>query len=106
MKLLIKPLNDIAKKYYLNHNHYHKGDAGLDLYVLEDQTFKGFMSWLLHLRKELLIPHTLKELIQEDSKFEEMSKMAKDDPSTEGNPIPLEINDFYNLYKDSYSGIL
>jgi alcohol dehydrogenase len=73
---------------------------------LEDQTFKGFMSWLLHLRKELLIPHTLKELIQEDSKFEEMSKMAKDDPSTEGNPIPLEINDFYNLYKDSYSGIL
>ena len=73
---------------------------------LEDQTFKGFMSWLLHLRKELLIPHTLKELIQEDSKFEEMSKMAKDDPSTGGNPIPLEINDFYNLYKDSYSGIL
>jgi len=73
---------------------------------LEDQTFEGFMSWLLHLRKELLIPHTLKELIQEDSKFEEMSKMAKDDPSTGGNPIPLEINDFYNLYKDSYSGIL
>ena len=73
---------------------------------LEDQTFEGFMSWLLHLRKELLIPHTLKELIQEDSKFEEMSKMAKDDPSTGGNPIPLEINDFYNLYKDSYSVIL
>ena len=73
---------------------------------LEDQTFEGFMSWLLHLRKELLIPHTLKELIQEDSKFEEMSKMAKDDPSTGGNPIPLEIKDFYNLYKDSYSGIL
>ena len=73
---------------------------------LEDQTFEGFMSWLLHLRKELLIPHTLKELIQEDSKFAEMSKMAKDDPSTGGNPISLEINDFYNLYKDSYSGIL
>ena len=73
---------------------------------LEDQTFEGFMSWLLHLRKELLIPHTLKELIQEDSKFEEMSKMARDDPSTGGNPIPLEINDFNNLYKDSYSGIL
>ena len=73
---------------------------------LEDQTFEGIMSWLLHLRKELLIPHPLKDLIQEDSKFEEMSKMAKDDPSTGGNPITLEINDFYNLYKDSYSGIL
>ena len=73
---------------------------------LEDQTFEGFMNWILYLRKELLIPHTLKELIQDDSKFEEMSKMAKDDPSTGGNPITLEINDFYNLYKDSYSGIL
>ena len=73
---------------------------------LEDQTFEGFMSWILYLRKELLIPHTLKDLIQDDSKFEEMSKMAKDDPSTGGNPISLEINDFYNLYKDSYSGIL
>ena len=73
---------------------------------LDDQTFEGFMSWILYLREELSIPHTLKELIQDDSKFEEMSKMAKDDPSTGGNPIPLEINDFYNLYKDSYSGIL
>ena len=73
---------------------------------LDDQNFEGFMSWILYLREELSIPHTLKELIEDDSKFEEMSKMAKDDPSTGGNPIPLEINDFYNLYKDSYSGIL
>ena len=41
MKLLIKPLNDIAKEYYLNHGHFHKGDAGLDLYVLQDDTFKA-----------------------------------------------------------------
>jgi alcohol dehydrogenase len=73
---------------------------------LEDQTFEGFMSWILHLRKELLIPHTLKELIQDDSKFKEMSKMAKEDPSTGGNPVSLEINDFYDLYNDSYSGTL
>ena len=73
---------------------------------LEDQTFEGFMNWILYIRKELSIPHTLKELIQDDSKFEEMSKMAKNDPSTGGNPITLEIKDFYNLYKDSFSGIL
>ena len=73
---------------------------------LEDQTFEGFMNWILYLRKELSIPHTLKELIQDDSRFEEMSKMAKNDPSTGGNPIPFEIKDFYNLYKDSFSGIL
>ena len=41
MKLLIKPLNDVAKEYYLNHGHFHIGDAGLDLYVLQDDTFKA-----------------------------------------------------------------
>ena len=40
MKLLIKPLNDIAREYYLNHGHFHKGDAGLDLYILNDDVFK------------------------------------------------------------------
>ena len=41
MKLLIKPLNKIAKEYYLNHGHFHSGDAGLDLYILENQIFKA-----------------------------------------------------------------
>ena len=41
MKLLIKPLIDLAKKYYSKHNHFHKGDAGLDLYILKDQTIKA-----------------------------------------------------------------
>ena len=40
MKLLIKPLNNLAKQYYSNHNHFHDGDAGLDLYILENQIFK------------------------------------------------------------------
>lgn len=39
MKLFIKPLNDTARELYENHGHFHHGDAGLDLYVLEDITF-------------------------------------------------------------------
>jgi len=39
MKLYIKPLNKIAKSLYANHGHFHRGDAGLDLYVIENQTF-------------------------------------------------------------------
>ena len=39
MKLYIKPLNKIAKSLYVNHGHFHKGDAGLDLYVIENQIF-------------------------------------------------------------------
>ena len=40
MKLLIKPHNDIARKFYRNHGHFHDGDAGLDLYILEDIHFE------------------------------------------------------------------
>ena len=40
MEILIKPLNKIAEDFYLNHNHFHEGDSGLDLYILENQIFK------------------------------------------------------------------
>ena len=39
MNLKIKTLNEIAMKLYQNHGHFHDGDAGLDLYILENQTF-------------------------------------------------------------------
>ena len=40
MKLYIKPHNEIAYEYYRDHGHFHNGDAGLDLYVLEEMTFE------------------------------------------------------------------
>ena len=39
MKLFIKPHSDVAQEYYRNHGHFHEGDAGLDLYVLEEIHF-------------------------------------------------------------------
>jgi len=73
---------------------------------LENASFEGFMNWILDLRKELKIPHTLKELIDDDSRLEEMSKMALNDPSTGGNPVSLTQNDFFDLYKKSFEGKL
>ncbi len=40
MKLSIKPHNETAWDFYRNHGHFHGGDAGLDLYVLEDIQFE------------------------------------------------------------------
>ena len=73
---------------------------------LKETSFDGFMKWILDLRERLSIPHTLKELINDNSKFTEMSIMAKDDPSTGGNPIKLESSDFLDLYTNSYNGNL
>ena len=73
---------------------------------LSNQSFDGFMDWILNLREFLKIPHTLKELIQEDTRLEEMSTIALIDPSTGGNPIDLNKSDFLQLYQDSFKGIL
>ena len=41
MKLFIKPHSDTAQEFYRSHGHFHEGDAGLDLYVLEDIHFEA-----------------------------------------------------------------
>ena len=73
---------------------------------LPSPSFQSFLDWVIDLRKLLKIPHTLKDLIHEDSKLEIMSEMALNDPSTASNPIKLEKNDFLNLYKNSFNGLL
>ena len=73
---------------------------------LDDISFEGFIKWILELRQKLEIPHTLKDLIKEDVKLEEMSKMALRDPSTAGNPVALNQENFLQLYRKSYEGKL
>ena len=37
MNLKIKPVSEVVRKMYENHSHFHQGDSGLDLYIIEDQ---------------------------------------------------------------------
>ena len=69
-------------------------------------TFNSFLDWILDLRIKLKIPHTLRELINEDSRLDEMSLMALNDPSTGTNPVKLNQKDFLELYKNCYRGTL
>ena len=73
---------------------------------LSNPSFNSFLDWILDLRKSLSIPHSLKELIDDDSNFEKMSVMALNDPSTSSNPIKLNEKEFFKLYQNSYEGIL
>ena len=72
---------------------------------LNDRSFNGFLNWILDLRKELLIPHTLKELKIEFD-FDTLAEMALVDPSTPTNPTNMTVNDMKKLYVDSYEGNL
>ena len=50
MKLRIKPFNDKVKALYENHSHFHSGDAGLDLFVVDDQVIPGNSTQAIHLQ--------------------------------------------------------
>lgn len=72
---------------------------------LEDRSFNGFLNWIIDFRKQLSIPHTLKELnINFD--FDSLAEMALIDPSTFTNPIKMSLNDIKQLYINSYEGNL
>ena len=101
--------NAVFMPYVLKRNEKAIKDKITDLskYLnLPNPSFQSFLDWVIDLRKLLKIPHTLKDLIHEDSKLEIMSEMALNDPSTASNPIKLEKNDFLNLYKNSFKGLL
>ena len=74
---------------------------------LQDQSFNGFINWVLDLRKKLDMPHTLSEVIDEkDLQLDRLSKMALEDPSTSGNPKELTENDMKSMYLHSMEGKL
>ena len=78
-----------------------------DYLELKNRSFDGFIKWILDLRKQLNIPHKLSEVInKKDLQIDRLSKMALNDPSTEGNPKKLTEADMKNLYQHSMSGIL
>jgi alcohol dehydrogenase len=74
---------------------------------LKDQSFDGFIEWILDFREKLEIPHKLSKVInEEDLQLDRLSKMALEDPSTEGNPKKLTEADMKLMYQHSMSGKL
>ena len=74
---------------------------------LQENSFSGFLNWILNLRKELDIPHKLSEVVQvKNEDIEKLSMMALEAPSTAGNPKKLQLNDLKILYQYSIQGKL
>ena len=73
----------------------------------QNKTFDEFLNWILNLRKKLNIPHKLSDVIElEKIDIDRLSKMALDDPSTNGNPKKLSLEDMKVMYEYSISGEL
>ena len=50
MNLKIKPFYAEVKTLYENHGHFHDGDAGLDVYIINQQTIQADETTLIHLQ--------------------------------------------------------
>ncbi len=76
-------------------------------YLDLDKKFDSFLAWILQLRKELEIPHKLSDIMDcSKINIEELSLMAFEDPSTDGNPKKINREDLKLMYEYSISGDL
>lgn len=50
MHLKIKPFNTTIRELYENHSHFHDGDAGIDLFVIDEQTINAGETAFIHLQ--------------------------------------------------------
>ena len=99
--------NAIFMPYVLYYNKDQIEDKIVSIcdYLGLKKNFNDFLNWILDLRKELKIPHTLSEVVDEKKiDLNKISKMALDDPSTTGNPKKLSLQDMKKLYENSLKG--
>ena len=68
--------------------------------------FDGFVDYVLALREELGIAHSIDKIGVDDTKFQQMSEMAVVDPTAGGNPVPLDVPSCVKLYEQAYAGSL
>jgi alcohol dehydrogenase len=68
--------------------------------------FGGFLRWILALRKEIGIPHTLAEIGIDTTRLDEVATMAIKDPSAGGNPIAFSEKQYKALAKKCVTGDL
>lgn len=81
--------------------------AGVARYMgLQQADFEGFMSWVLELREELGIPHTLAGIGIDTGRADMVGQMAIEDPSAGGNPISFSADQYRQIFVQAVNGEL
>jgi alcohol dehydrogenase class IV len=73
---------------------------------LANPGFDAVQKWILDLRQEIKIPHTLKEIGVDDLRVDEIAKMAEADPSAGGNPIKVGAKELGAIFVNGLTGVL
>lgn len=73
---------------------------------LPDPGFQAVLDWVLALRRQIGIPHTLADLGVRESDVDRLAPMAAQDPSTAGNPRPAGIEEMRQMFIKAIRGDL
>jgi alcohol dehydrogenase len=101
-------LNGIIMPYVLKANR-KKIEKEIDraaAYLGIKGGFNGFLKFVLALRKEVGIPHALKDIGIDAKRLDEVAAMAIKDPSAGGNPIAFSEKQYKALAKKCVTGDL
>lgn len=101
-------LNGIIMPYVLkaNRKKIEKDIERAAAYLGIKGGFDGFMKWVLALRKEIGIPHALKDIGIDTKRLDEVAAMAVKDPSAGGNPIQFTEKQYKALARKCVTGDL
>ncbi|SFM03733.1 iron-containing alcohol dehydrogenase [Legionella jamestowniensis] len=99
-------LNAVLMPYVLQANRpaIEEKIARLAAYLKINHGFDGFLDWILTLRNDLGIEHRLIDLGIDDRQIECIVKMATEDPSSQGNPIPFNELHYTTILRASLKG--
>jgi alcohol dehydrogenase class IV len=71
---------------------------------LPNPSFGAVQKWILDLRKEIGIPHTLREIKVDDKQIDKVAEMAAADPSAGGNPIKVGAPELRQIFVAALDG--
>ena len=76
----------------------------LAAYVGLRPSFRAFLDWVLALRAEIGVPHTLAGLNVGDTHIERIVELAPHDPTAGGNPVPFDKRAARTVFKRALEG--
>ncbi|MCP5276103.1 MAG: iron-containing alcohol dehydrogenase [Burkholderiales bacterium] len=100
-------LNAILMPYILNANRtvIESRIERLGRFLsLEDTSFDGFLRWVLALRSQLGIPHSLSAIGIDTEQAARIGEMSAADPSAGGNPIAFTAERYAEIFVEAVNG--
>jgi alcohol dehydrogenase class IV len=101
-------LNAILMPYVLvaNRSVIEKPIVRLSRYLGLEEGFDSFLQWIMDLRNEVNIPHTLRDIGIDDTRAAEIGEMAVVDPSAGTNPIQFDAAAYTAIAVNAVNGNL